>query len=117
MGISNKVLRKLNEVSLNSMNIEDIDKPLKDGYELFNIYGDIESDTIDDFANRWNNVTGDPDSVRRERIKIINPAVVKFVEEYGEDLKADWDNFYDIMEDNNYHTALFAIEKELQKYE
>lgn len=115
LSINKKILNNLNEISYGSNNIEDIDKPLLDGYELFDKYCEYEGE-IEDFADRWNSCTGDPDTVRRNRIKIINPTVINFVSDYGEDLINNWDEFYDIMEDNNQHTALFAIEKEIEKY-
>ena len=84
--------------------------------KLFNAYADMQSN-IEDFADKWNNCKGYPDEVKRQRIKLINPVVVEFVNEYADDLKYDWESFEDIMTENNYHTALEAIEKELSKYD
>ncbi len=101
---------------LNSIN-EEYNSDLLSGSSLFDEYCNIEMDMLGDFADKWNSCVGSPDEVRRQRIELINPAVMAFVSKYKEDLKAHWDDFYDIMEDNNFHTPLFAIEKELQKYE
>lgn len=83
---------------------------------LYDMWINMEND-IPDFADKWNNCTGYPEEVKRQRIRLVNPTVVEFVSEYADDLKANWDEFYDLMTDGNYHTPLFAIEKELAKYE
>lgn len=94
---------------------EEEKKPLS-ADELFTTWCDMESD-IEDFAEKWNGCKGTPDEVRRQRIRLVNPTVIEFVSENEEDLRANWDKFEDIMTDNNFHTPLIAIEKELQKYE
>ena len=108
--ISTNIIKNLNE------SYDEEDRIELNADELFNKFVDMEDD-IEDFADRWNSCMGYPDDVRRQRIKIINPIVIEFVGDYYEDLKANWEAFEDIMEDNNYHTPLLAIEKEMAKYE
>lgn len=106
--VSNDIFNKLRESSDEGSSLN--------ASGLFDMWVDMEND-IPDFADKWNNCTGYPEEVRRQRIRLVNPTVVEFVSEYADDLKANWDEFYDLMEDSNYHTPLFAIEKELAKYE
>ena len=95
---------------------EDQRKPLT-AEELFTQYTDEQDRWIEDFDDKWNSCTGYPDEVRRQRMRLINPVVVKFVTEYEEDLKENWEEFKNILTENNYHTVLASIEKELSKYE
>ena len=95
---------------------EDVREPLN-AQALFTQYLDEQDRWIEDFDDRWNSCTGYPDEVRRQRMRLINPVVVKFVTEYEEDLKENWEEFKSILTENNYHTVLSAIEKELSKYE
>lgn len=113
---SAKIISAINEEFYGGSEFSDEKEPSKTAMDLYSAWQD-HSGRIEDFANRWNSCTGYPDDVRRMRIKIINPAVVDFVSENAEDLKDNWDEFFDIMEENNEHTASFAIEKELSKYE
>lgn len=114
--ISNIIMKNINEEFFGGAEFEKEENTSLDANGLFDKFAEMEGN-IEDFADKWNNCTGYPDEVKRQRIRLINPVVVEFVGEYADDLKANWDEFYDIMEDNNYHTALFAIEKELGKYE
>ena len=84
--------------------------------ELFDILTDMERDDFPDLMDKWNEITGYPDDVRKKRIILINPLVVKFVEENHEALLKNWEEFSDILTDNNFHTYLIAIENELNKY-
>ncbi|MBO7615027.1 MAG: hypothetical protein J6T15_04965 [Bacilli bacterium] len=102
------------EGSLNE-SVEDLEKKPLSVNKLFKIWCDLMMD-IEDFADKWNGCKGTPDEVRRQRIQLVNPAVVEFVSENYDSIKAQWDSFYDIMEDNNFHTPLIAIEMEMNKY-
>ena len=115
-----KELYKLRDEELKDMNEsveeEEEERKLLDANDLLNKWIEMEND-IPDFADKWNSCTGYPEEVKRQRIKLVNPTVVEFVNEYADDLKANWEEFSSLMTDDNYHTPLFAIEKELSKYE
>ena len=96
--------------------LESINKPLT-AEDLFNIYRDIQGDVIEDFADKWNNIKGYGWEVQRERTKLVNPAVVRFVEDYGDEIKDNLIELDEIMCDNNFYVQIEAIKKELGKFE
>ena len=117
--ISNEIYSNLLEEYFGGADFEDEEdqrKPLT-AEELFTQYTDEQDRWIEDFDDKWNNCTGYPDEVRRQRMRLINPVVVKFVTEYEDDLRENWEEFKNILTENNYHTVLASIEKELSKYE
>ena len=91
-------------------------KDVLDAKKLFDKLCDMEEYDYPNLIDEWNNITGYPDEVRKKRIELINPLVVKFVSEYKDDIVANWEEFSDILTDNNFHTYLVAINAELSKY-
>ena len=96
--------------------LESVNTPLS-AEDLFNIYRDIQGDMIEDFADKWNNIKGYGWEVQRERTKLVNPAVVRFVEDYGDEIKDNLIELDEIMCDNNFYVQIEAIKKELGKFE
>lgn len=80
------------------------------GETLFDKYSETEAKL--NVMDAWNSVRGTTDEDVAYRKSLIEPAANEFLEAYGEMLRTDrtlfrW--FSEVMEDNNYHTALELI--------
>lgn len=89
-----------------------------EAHELADIVGDMEYSGDYYSMDEWNGCTSDkPNDIYKYHDDLERPLVKDFLAKYKDEVLANWNDFFQAMENDNRHTALHLIAKELGKEE
>ena len=89
-----------------------------EAHKLADIIGNMKYSGDYYSVDEWNDYTGDkPNDIYKYHEDLERPLVKDFLAKYKDKVLANWNDFFQAMENDNQHTALHLIAKELGKEE